>query len=156
MKKIMPDVIIGLDFDGTCVTHEFPNIGKELPGCVETLQKIIAHGGKLILWTMRSNMTTPPISTDPTIVECEHGDYLDQAIKWFYDRDITLWGIQENPDQKSWTGSPKAYAHIYIDDAALGCPVTFDHHFAERPYVNWEKIDRLLFPDIPKSVAIIK
>ena len=37
--------------------------------------------------------------------------------------DIELFGVNNNPTQKDWTDSPKAYGHIYIDDAAIGCPL---------------------------------
>ena len=43
---------IAIDFDGTCVTHEFPNVGKEI-GAVPILQKLVERGHKLILHTMR-------------------------------------------------------------------------------------------------------
>lgn len=142
-----PGTIYAIDFDGTVVTHEFPNVGRDIPYAVETLQKIVAHGGKLILWTMRANTTTPPISTDPTIIECEHGNYLDHAIKWFTDREIPLWGIQRNPDQDKWTTSPKAYAHVYIDDSALGAQTMQNPQFSDRVYVDWAFVDAVLFPE---------
>lgn len=31
-------MILGLDFDGTCVTHEFPKIGKDI-GAIPVLKK---------------------------------------------------------------------------------------------------------------------
>lgn len=138
-----PGLIIGLDFDGTCVTHEFPKIGKELPYCVDTLKKINDAGGKIILWTMRSNHTVARISDDPDI-HTVAGDYLDDAINWFNERGIKLWGINENPEQKTWTASPKAYCNIYVDDAAAGCPLILDD-MCVRPYVDWTKIDSILF-----------
>lgn len=146
-------MIYAIDFDGTVVTHEFPKIGKDVPYAVETLQKIVAHGGKLILWTMRANHTEPPEfkseaynETNP-IVECAPDAYLDHAINWFKEREIPLWGIQRNPEQDSWTTSPRAYAHVYIDDAALGTHTMHDPDFAERPYVDWVLVDNLLFPE---------
>ena len=148
-----PGTIYAIDFDGTVVTHEFPKVGKDVPYAVETLQKIVAHGGKLILWTMRSNHTAPPEFTGDQqhernpIIECEPDNYLDHAIKWFSDREIPLWGIQTNPDQGSWTSSPKAYAHVYIDDAALGSHTVHDETFASRPYVDWTFVDAVLFPE---------
>lgn len=148
-----PGTIYAIDFDGTVVTHEFPNVGKDVPYAVETLQKIVAHGGKLILWTMRANHKTPPEFTKEPhhernpIIECNPDDYLDHAIKWFKDREIPLWGIQRNPDQDKWTTSPKAYAHVYIDDAALGSHTMHDTNFAERPYVDWAFVDAVLFPE---------
>lgn len=85
---IKPGIIIGLDFDGTCVTHEFPKVGKELPYCVETLRKIIAAGGKIILWTMRHNDTEPRFSHDLPEIHPEPGQYLQDAVDWFIERNI--------------------------------------------------------------------
>lgn len=148
-----PGTIYAIDFDGTVVTHEFPKVGKDVPYAVETLQKIVAHGGKLILWTMRSNHTAPPeFSSEPQhehnpIIECEADNYLDHAVKWFTDREIPLWGIQRNPDQDKWTSSPKAYAHVYIDDAAsMGTYTMRDPEVSQREYVDWVLVDALLFP----------
>ena len=111
---------IAVDFDGTCVTHEYPNIGKDI-GAVPVLKKLTDSGHKIILNTMRS------------------GKELADAIKWFIDNDIPLYGTNENPTQKSWTSSPKVYAHLYIDDAAMGCFLCYDPNFHSRPYVNWKK-----------------
>lgn len=49
---------------------------------------------------------------------------LDQAVEYCSDNGIEFWGINGNPEQHTWTESPKAYCHIYIDDAAFGCPLT--------------------------------
>ena len=51
MKK--GKLIINVDFDGTCVTHDFPQIGKEI-GAAEVLKKLTYNGHNLILFTMRS------------------------------------------------------------------------------------------------------
>ena len=114
---------IAVDFDGTCVTHEYPNVGRDI-GAVPVLKKLVEAGHKIILNTMRS------------------GDELADAIQWFIDNNITLFGVNENPTQKSWTASPKVYAHIYIDDAALGCPLTTDK--ITRPFVDWKEVEKQL------------
>ena len=116
---------IAVDFDGTCVTHEYPEIGKPI-GSVFVLKQLVSAGHKLILWTMRS------------------GKELEDAINWFKENEIPLFGVQTNPTQKSWTTSPKAYAHIYIDDAALGCPLIKDPTISDRPFVDWIKVIDLL------------
>jgi hypothetical protein len=72
------------------------------------------------------------------------GKELADAIKWFIDNDIPLFGANENPTQKSWTASPKVHAHIYIDDAALGCPLIFDHAISSKPFVNWVMVEEIL------------
>jgi hypothetical protein len=56
---------------------------------------------------------------------------------------IPLMGVNENPSQKSWTSSPKAYAQLYIDDAALGTPLVYPESSSERPYVDWAAIENI-------------
>lgn len=124
------DKIIGLDFDGTCVTHDFPEIGEELPNCISVLKRIQSVGGKIVLNTMRSDRADRA--------------YLTEAVNWLTERGIVLYGINENPTQKQWTESPKVYAHIYIDDAALGIPL-YQHKGHSRPAVCWYTVERLMF-----------
>lgn len=113
-------MIIAVDFDGTCVEHEYPRIGPDVPWAEETLKACVARGDVLILWTMRSHAT------------------LDAAVQWFRDKGLPLYGVNENPDQRTWTSSPKVLAHVYIDDAALGCPLT------PQGYVDWVRVRELL------------
>ena len=120
---------IAVDFDGTCVTHEYPRIGKDI-GAVPVLKKLSNSGHKIILNTMRS------------------GKELAEAIKWFIDNDIPLFGANENPTQKSWTDSPKVHANVYIDDCGIGCPLTFDHAVSSRPFVNWVMVEEILVKTI--------
>lgn len=127
----MDNIIIAVDFDGTCVTHEFPNVGKDI-GAAKVLKKLTDAGHKLILFTMRS---------DGDELHPDNG--LKDAVNWFRLNNIPLFGINENPTQSSWTSSPKAYAQIYIDDAALGCPLKMDPEISSRPFVDWEKIDKI-------------
>lgn len=47
-------MIIAVDFDGTCVTHEFPRVGAEI-GAAEVLKELTDKGHKIILFTMRSH-----------------------------------------------------------------------------------------------------
>ncbi|MCK9415956.1 hypothetical protein M0Q97_04780 [Candidatus Dojkabacteria bacterium] len=117
--------VIAVDFDGTCVTHEYPNVGKDI-GAVPVLKKLIDAGHQLILFSMRSDK--------------EQQD----AVEWFANNNIPLYGININPDQISWTKSNKAYAQHYIDDAGIGCPLIFDDNISGRPFVNWKKIEELL------------
>jgi hypothetical protein len=122
-------MVIALDFDGTVVSHEFPAIGKDI-GAIHVLKELIENGHKLILYTMRSDR--------------EEGNYLLDAINWFYKNDIELYSIQENPEQKHWTTSPKCYAQLYIDDAALGIPLKIDKSISEKSFVDWIKVKELL------------
>jgi hypothetical protein len=134
-------MIICIDFDGTCVTHEFPKVGKDI-GAVPILKALVENGHKLILFTMRSDIVNP--TSEDNELHLEGGDYLTDAINWFKENDIPLYGIQSNPTQHTWTTSPKAYGEMYIDDAALGCPLRNDDGFSKRPFVNWTVVQEML------------
>lgn len=116
--------IIALDFDGTVVTHAYPEVGEDI-GAVAVLKELVAQEDKLILWTMRS------------------GTLLEDAVAWFKKHDIPLWGINENPTQKEWTESPKLHADLLIDDSALGCPTCFLDG-ERRPAADWRRIREML------------
>jgi len=133
------NMIIAIDFDGTVVTHEFPRVGRDI-GAAPVLKRLVAAGHKLILWTMRSDVEEP--RSDHPDIHAVGGKYLTDAVEWFAKNEIPLWGINTNPEQHTWTHSPKAYAQLYIDDAALGCPLITPK--VERPYVNWGAIEQLL------------
>lgn len=135
-------MIIAVDFDGTCVTHEFPHVGRDI-GAVPVLRALAANGHKLILYTMRCDFDgTEKLSGSPTGSN-EPRKYLTDAINWFLDNRIPLYGIQTEPTQKEWTTSPKCYAHMIIDDTSLGCPLIQPPGDA-RPYVDWVEVAFML------------
>ena len=132
---------ICLDFDGTCVTHEFPSVGKDI-GAIPVLNKIVDAGHNLILFTMRSDIEE--VTSDDYGIHKQAGEYLTDAVNWFIDNHIPLYGINVNPTQHNWTKSPKAYGQLYIDDAALGCPLIYNPFISARPFVDWVKVEELL------------
>ncbi len=121
------EATIAIDFDGTVVTHVYPEVGDDV-GAVPVLKELLANGCRLILFTMRS------------------GRLLEEAIEWFRTRNIPLYAINENPSQKRWTESPKVHADLYIDDSALGCPIKFIDG-ARRPVADWTRIREQLVRD---------
>jgi len=116
-------MIVAIDFDGTCVTHEYPAVGRDI-GAVPAIRAMLDRGDRIILFTMRSGIP------------------LEEAVAWFDFNNISLYGVNENPDQGIWTSSPKPYANVYIDDAALGVPLV--HPLMGRPYVDWIKVAELM------------
>lgn len=124
--------IIGLDFDGTVVTHRYPYVGEDI-GAVPVLKELAEKGHKFILFTMRSHRS---IVRDGKVI-----DTLQEAEDWFEKHGIELFGVNSNPQQSEWTDSPKAYCQVYIDDAAIGIPKKND---GERPYVDWKRMRDLL------------
>jgi len=124
-------LIVALDFDGTCVTHAYPDIGESI-GAEPVLQRLTEEGASLILWTMRS------------------GPELDLAVTWFDQNGIPLLAINQHPEQQTWTSSPKPQAHLYIDDSALGIPLRPARSAEERAFVDWDGVAALIWPQAPK------
>lgn len=139
---IKTGITINVDFDGTCVSHEFPKVGNDI-GAVKVLKRLVENGHKLILFTMRSDKKDRKPSVDPNITNVD-GQFLTDSINWFKENDIPLYGIQTNPDQKLWTDSPKSYAELMLDDTALGIPLKWDLSISKRPFVDWIMVEVLL------------
>lgn len=116
-------MIIAVDFDGTLVRHDFPRIGSEAPGAFDVLRRLQADGHKLILLTMRS--------------DCRERNYLQEAVDFCAERGVRFWAVNNNPEQGSWTSSPKVYAQLYIDDLSLGSPM-------DDGVVDWVEVERML------------
>jgi hypothetical protein len=108
--------IIGIDFDGTCVTDLFPYVGDNI-GAASVLRKL-ADKNLLILYTVRD------------------GKYLQDAVDWFKYNHINLYSVNYNPEPVS--SSPKLYCDYYIDDRNIGTPLT------DKGYVDWNKMLELL------------
>jgi hypothetical protein len=117
--------IVAIDFDGTIVDHRFPAVGAPVPLALQSIRALIAMRWRVILWTMRS------------------GKHLDEAVAFLKRHGIEPWAVNSNPTQAGWTSSPKAYAHYYVDDAAIGCPVKRFDGFA-RPAVDWHRVGHML------------
>lgn len=122
---------IAVDFDGTCVAYYFPLIGHEI-GAVDVLKALVENGCKLILLTMREDKPM----TVATGTSIEVINPLEDAVMWFKKNGIPLYGVNENPDQ-TWSSSRKVYASYYIDDSALGVPLTCGH-------VDWHRMIDIL------------
>ncbi len=120
------DFVLGVDVDGTIWEHRYPEQGPDVPGALEWLKKFQELGIKIIIWTMRS------------------GKELDDVVKWYMENSIEVYGVNHNPTQDSWTSSPKAYCQHFLDDANIGCPLTYPFLGKKstlrsaRPYVNWK------------------
>ena len=69
---------IAVDFDGTIVTHKYPEIGEEIPFAVETLKMLIHDRHKLILWS------------------CREGKLLDDAIQWCRERGVEFYAANRD------------------------------------------------------------
>lgn len=111
--------VIAVDFDGTIVTHRYPEIGTVIDGAFETLKDLKRHGFTLILWTVRD------------------GELLDEAVEFCKQHGLTFYAVNnEHPDEffNPKYMSRKIVADIYIDDRNVG------------GFIGWDKIRELLIP----------
>ena len=99
--------IIAVDFDGTIVTHKYPDIGELVPYAKQVINMLVNNGNKVFLWTMRCHK--------------KDRDVLDEASQFLKDNNINIELLNKSPAQ--FSDSPKQYANIYIDDAAIGIPL---------------------------------
>lgn len=97
---------IAVDFDGTIVTHEYPNIGEELPFATETLRMLIRDRHRVILWSVRE------------------GKLLQDAIDWCRERGVEFYAVNrdypEEEKEKNNHYSRKLKADYFIDDRGIG------------------------------------
>ena len=96
---------IAVDFDGTIVTHKYPEIGDPIPGATAVLRQLLRDGHKLILWSVRE------------------GKLLDEAVDYCKEHGITFYAVnkdypEEEKSEKSF--SRKIKADVFIDDRNIG------------------------------------
>ena len=124
---------IYLDFDGTVVEHQYPNIGIYNEGCFEVIKKLQKAGHRIILNTYRANL--------------ENGT-LEAAINY-----LNFWAIEKGfvvieefekvklePHPWDWNYF-KTNDLIYIDDICIRIPLKPATE-AKYPIVDWEKLDQ--------------
>lgn len=101
--------IIAVDFDGTIVTDNFPDIGEPIKPIISSIRHEQMNGSKIILWT------------------CRNGEHLENAVKFCKDvLGLHFDAINENLDEiKVLYGGDtrKIFADEYWDDKAIRCGV---------------------------------
>jgi hydroxymethylpyrimidine pyrophosphatase-like HAD family hydrolase len=97
-------VKIAVDFDGTIVEHNYPDIGKEMLFAFITLKQLEKMGARLILWTFRN------------------GKELEEAVEFCKKNGVEFYAVNKNYPEEIFddTVSRKIDADIYIDDKNIG------------------------------------
>lgn len=98
------NVKIAIDFDGTIVEHEYPEIGKEKLFAFQTMKELEKKGARLILWTFRI------------------GNELDDAVEFCRKNGVEFYAVNKSYPEEIFdeTISRKINADIYIDDKNVG------------------------------------
>ncbi|MDY6800071.1 MAG: hydrolase [Bacteroidota bacterium] len=111
---------IAVDFDGTIVDHEYPEIGKPKLFAFETLKALQDKGVFLILWTFRA------------------GKELDEAVEFCKKNGVEFYAINKNYPEEIFDDSisRKINTDIYIDDRNLG------------GFPGWSAVWQMLNPEL--------
>ena len=119
MLEEVANIKIAVDFDGTIVEHQYPQIGKEKLFAFETLREMQKKGFKLILWT----------------VCC--GKELEEAVEFCRNKGVEFYAVNKNYPEEAIdeTLVRKIEADIYIDDRNIG------------GFPGWSAIWQMLNPD---------
>lgn len=111
---------IAVDFDGTIVEHQYPEIGREMLFAFETLKRLQAKGHQLILWTYRE------------------GHYLDVAVEYCKKNGLEFYAVNSSYPEEDFPngGTPrKLDVDLFIDDRNVG------------GFLGWGKIYQILHPN---------
>ncbi len=111
---------IAVDFDGTIVDHEYPEIGKPKLFAFETLKALQDKGVFLILWTFRA------------------GKELEEAVEFCKKNGVEFYAVNKNYPEEIFDDSisRKINADIYIDDRNLG------------GFPGWSAVWQMLNPEL--------
>lgn len=117
---------IAVDFDGTIVENEYPEIGREMMFAFATMKELQKKGHKLVLWTYRT------------------GQQLKEAIEFCRNNGVEFYAVNENyPGETSTENySRKLLADVFIDDRNIG------------GFIGWSRVWQLLSPGDPEMAII--
>ena len=111
MSDNRKELWIAIDFDGTLnFVDQFPECGEPNPYAIEVIKRFKRDWHKVIFNTCRRN------------------ESLQTAVEWMKLHDIEPDSVNDNPWSRAIFNDPgsgqKVFAHIYIDDSALGIKKT--------------------------------
>jgi len=93
-------MIIAVDFDGTIVNHEYPEIGPLKEGAVEALKAFKKAGHKILVWTCRQGVE-------------------ERQVRAFMIENKIPFDTINTPVPGYDLGTRKVYADVYIDDKGM-------------------------------------
>jgi hydroxymethylpyrimidine pyrophosphatase-like HAD family hydrolase len=98
-------LVIAIDFDGTIVNSQWPDLGDPKPNAVEVIRRLHDEGHRIIIWT------------------CRGADDTKKAHDWLFKHGVPHQSIniQDRDIVENFKGDVrKILADVYIDDKQLG------------------------------------
>ncbi len=147
----MRKMTIAVDFDGVCITNDWPNKGKDI-GAQDVLRKLIESGHDIMLYTCRQDHDEDRTlrTKDGYIIELPAGKHLSEALDWFGKNSIPIVGVNYNPIEEEFDVY-KPHFDMLIDDKALGIPLTTITIVgvdtvvsSDKPFAEWQGIELML------------
>lgn len=137
-------MIIYLDFDGTCVEHDYPRIGRCNFGCIEVIKKLQDANHEIILNTYRADLGEEAL---------KHAQKWLNEHYWMFSKDktIELKPITQSTTKKIQPAPWKIWNQnklntsndsIYIDDIAIGIPLKPTVMIQNSLMVDWEQVEQ--------------
>jgi len=116
---------VAVDFDGTIVENEYPQLGKPMLFAFESLKELQKRGFVLILWTVRT------------------GKLLEEAVEFCRQNGVEFYAVNRNhPEEFLDPETPrKLDVDVFIDDRNLG------------GFPGWDKVFSMLCPNEPYEVS---
>jgi hydroxymethylpyrimidine pyrophosphatase-like HAD family hydrolase len=136
-------MIIAVDFDGTIVEHQFPEIGKMLPFAANAIKALKEEGHKLILWTCRNDID--PANNGRLI--------LTEAVEFLKDQGIEFDAINGNIPGLGINPRPKVYADLYIDDRMYNANINWEYIMYHSGLTKYKPKEELIL-DFFKTTGI--
>lgn len=144
-----------VDFDGTCIPS-LPMGGYTdyNTGAEKVLTDLIKKGHKIVLWTVRNDSDNNPYNS--VCKQFRGKTSLQEAIDWFKDRNILLYGVNNYPNEEESVGkSRKILGDYLIDDVSVGTPMknvnikyysylTGKTDSIDTSHVDWDRIRIIL------------
>ncbi len=93
---------LAVDFDGTIVSHAYPNIGEPIKNAKDVMERLIKRGHKIVIWTARN------------------GKDLEKVKTWLMQNNYPFECINKNIINAPYRPWPKIYADLVIDDRNIG------------------------------------
>lgn len=98
-------MILAIDFDGTIVHDQFPEVGKLVEGAKETINKLHGEGYTIIIWTCRTGI--------------QKAEVVEFLVKNGIKFDRVNESCKKNLLKYGGKDTRKVYADLYIDDKGI-------------------------------------